>query len=223
MTRITYYSTPRQAGKTNLALYEAIKNHGSSLIVAHNTAHAKELEKKWDHLRTTSYNVFAHKNNSINIRGLEILILDEYHFATLHQRVELYGYVMSNLDKLREVIVLTTPTKQIPIELYKYVAQSIAYGVTLAQAIEPGRMERSMKKFFLLPIHVESLQVMIHELWYDLIFLDCDRNNVGKLSLKFHDGEDRLPFFNYGTREREFIDRDMGISEAEITGQYIVK
>lgn len=222
MINIHYYCTPRQAGKTNLALYEAFKSP-RNLILAHNASYAKELSNRHPLINSMSYNEFARKMNGH--RPIVKLILDEYHFANLHNKEKLYEYLQmeKHSDWLEDVTVFTTPRKQIPIELVEYVASCKAADGSLKAAIDVNNLRNVFPKWFLLPINVELFQLMIHELWWDLLFLQYSRHNCGHIRINFHDGQDHLPFFNYGTKERPYYDREMGVPEVEITGQYLVK
>lgn len=221
MITIYYYCTPRQVGKTKIALYEAFKT-SNSIILTHNDNQARELSSKHESIKSTTYNRFISKQNTPSFRNVETLILDEYHFANLHDREKLYDYVLQYASRLKGITILTTPAKQIPHELFEYVATCKALDRTLLESIDRTRLRSTFPKWFMLPINTEGLQIMIHELWYDLLFLDYSRHNVGKFRVVFSDGDSRLPFFNYW-RMREAYDREMGVLENETTGQYIVK
>lgn len=228
MINVTYYCTPRQVGKTNLAMYEAIKND-NSLILTHSEDYAKYMIKydqrlmhnRPSRIKATSCNRFVDMPGSFP--NVEVLILDEYQMWRHEERERLYHIIYGGaLSKLKEVIVFTTPSTQIPFEMFDYVASCKTSGMPLALCLDLKNIKKANPKWFLLPIDSLSLVMMIRALWYDLSFLDCNDKDAETFVVKFFDGNIRLPFFNYKSDLDDEARRAIGHSEAEITGQFIV-
>jgi hypothetical protein len=223
---ITYYSTPRQVGKTTIGMYEAIKCP-DSIMLAHDGRYARELSDRHKHLKAMSYYDFFRDGGT---RIYKNIIIDEYHYASLIDREKLHSYVLSFKKEIDNVFVFTTPRIQMPDDMYYYIASCKAKDIPLEQAINIKYIKSIKPKWFLLPLDYKGLQVMIHELWFDLLFLDCSRHTIGDLKIKFYDGDDRMPFFNYTdwykTMANEMNDDERfedWIKPYEITGQFIVK
>jgi hypothetical protein len=221
--KIRYFCTPRQVGKTTFAKWEALKTE-KHLLFAHNLSHAKQLERESNGtLNVVTYSTLDRDLTLNNFDDIEVLILDEYAFASGSQKKNLYVYVIPRMaaKNLKEIYVFTTPKFQISQEMYAYVATMKAQGYS---SINYAQIRKDKPHWFLMPHDRYAIQDFFDELLADLAFIQFDKTNLGTFKLEFRDGNQRLPMYNYKSRDgkREEFEA-MGLSDSEITGQFIIK